>query len=185
MIYFSFLTLSKYLPMKHSIGKILLFVIIINMTGVSCQRSDSKGETVINSYENMAGVYTFKIPSGLVAVFITGKENKELRESMRTMESVKIMLVDLGKTESKDVHKFSKDFISKLKEGGFEEMMTLNESGEKITLMMLEEEEVIKEMMALFMSKDEFLGLSLTGEIDPVELAGILKKVKIEDFQLN
>ncbi len=171
--------------MKYSIGRVLLFVTIIVMTLVSCQRSNSKGETVINSYENMAGVYTFKIPPGLVAVFITGDENKELRESMRDMESVKIMLVDLGKTESKDIHGFSKDFISKLKEGGFEEMMTLNESGEKITLMMVEEGELIKEMMALFMSKDEFLGLSLTGEIDPAEMAGILKKVKIEDFQFN
>lgn len=165
--------------------RILLFATITALLTGSCQRSNSAGEEVINSYENMEGVYTFKIPPGLVAVFIRGDENRELRESMRNMESVKIILVDMNKTESKDITGFSKDFILKLKEGGFEEMMTMNDGGEKITLMMLEEGEVIKEMMALFLSKDEFLGLSLTGEIDPAELAGILKKVKIEDFQLN
>ncbi len=171
--------------MKRSIPKIILFVAIIALAGLSCQRNNSTGEELINSYKNMAGVYTFKIPPGLVAVFITGEDNKELRESMRNMESVKIMLVDMGKAESKDINEFSKEFIRKLKEAGFSEMMTLNDSGEKVTLMMLEEGENIKEMMALIISKDEFLGLSLTGEIDPAELAGMMKKIKIEDFQLN
>ena len=139
----------------------------------------------MNSYENMDGVFTIKLPPGLIAVFFTGKENQELKDAMKNMESVKVMLVDVNKSKSKDVRAFSSEFMQKLKEGGFIEMLTINDGGEKVSIMMLEDEEKIREMMVVIVSQDEFLGLSLTGEIEPGELSELLQKVEIKDFQFN
>lgn len=162
---------------------LFLLLVIIYGLGISCQGDRSAGEEVMDSYENMEGVFTIKVPPGLVAVFIIGDENLELKEAMRSMESVKIMLVDVNKSKSKDVKEFSSEFMQKLKNGGFTEMLTINDSGEKVTLMMLEDEEKIMEMMVVIVSDDEFLGLSLSGEIEPDELSELLQKVKIDDFQ--
>jgi len=169
--------------MKTVKFNLFLLIAIISWLGLSCQGDRSAGEEVMDSYENMDGVFTIKVPPGLVAVFITGQENHELKEAMRSMESVKIMLVDVNKSKSKDVKEFSYEFMQKLKEGGFTEMLTINDSGEKVTLMMLEDEEKIREMMVVIVSQDEFLGLSLNGEIEPEQLSELLKKVKIDDFQ--
>ena len=171
--------------MKTVKFNLFILLAIISGLGLSCQGDRSAGEEVMDSYENMEGVFSIKVPPGLVAVFITGEENQELKEAMRSMESVKIMLVDVNKSKSKDVKEFSSEFMQKLKKGGFTEMLTINDSGEKVTLMMLEDEEKIREMMVVIVSQDEFLGLSLSGEIEPDQLSELLQKVKIDDFQFN
>ena len=171
--------------MKSTKFNLFLLIALISGLGLSCQGDRSTGEIVMAGYENMEGVYTIKVPPGLVAVFFTGNENQELKEAMKNMESVKLMLVDINKSKSKDIKEFSSEFKQKLMEGGFTELLTINDSGEKISIMMLEDEESIREMMALIISQDEFFGMSLTGEIDPDELSGLLQQVKIEDFQFN
>ncbi len=171
--------------MKSVKFNLILLMVILTGLSISCQNNRSAGEQIMGNYENMEGVYTIKVPPGLVAVFFTGNENQELKEAMKNMESLKLMLVDINKTKSKDIKEFSSEFKQKLKEGGFTELLTINDSGEKISIMMLEDGESIREMMALIISHDEFFGMSLTGEIDPGELSELLQKVEIKDFQFN
>ena len=101
------------------------------------------------------------------------------------MESIKLILVDMSKTDSVDLIGFASGFKDKLEIAGFSEILSANNGNERVKILILEKEGKIQEMMGLFSSSEDFLGINLAGEIEPEQLANIIKEIKISDFNLN
>jgi len=161
----------------------LIKLFIITLFTAACT-NDKAGEMVINAYEEHPGVITLKIPPGLIGVFIS-KDDADMKEAFRKMESIKLILVDMAKTDSLEVKSFASGFEDKLELSGFSELISLNNGGERIKILILEKEGKIREMMGLISSKEEFMGINLAGEIEPDQLANIIKEIKISDFNIG
>ena len=166
---------------RFSYLSVLIFAIILIS---SCSHNKNAGDEVINAYEEHPGVITLKIPPGLIGIFIS-KNDEDLKEAFRNMESIKLILVDMAKTDSVDINGFASGFEDKLEIVGFSELFSVNDGKDRVKILILEKEGKIQEMMGLFSSTEEFLGINLAGEIEPDQLANIIKEIKISDFNLN
>jgi len=151
----------------------------------SCTREKPAGEEIINSYESQDGVISLKIPPGLIGMFLTGEKNREAKNALGKMKSIKVILVNAGDTREKNLKDFTRNFTSKVKDSGFEDWLRISENGEQINIFALQEEKNIKEMMVMISGKDGFLGLNLVGEMDPYQLVKIVKKLKPGDFKIT
>lgn len=165
----------------------ILFALLIWMGAffTGCQ-NDRAGETLIRSYESQAGVVTFKIPPALIGN-ILARDEPETREMFRNMESIKIILVDMGKVKAGDQAGFVSAFEEGLRSLGFDTLFMTSSEGQTVHVLSLEEEErdivKIREIMILITGEDEFLGLSVTGDIDPDRVIEAAKEMQLGDFE--
>jgi len=159
---------------------LLLFVIIL-ITG--CQNHNEKAaEEVFDKYEGQEGVYTFRIPPGLIGIFLDEEEDRELKEILRKMDFIKVMILDEKKTRSSNKDQILQEFDQKLAESNFEDILLVNDGKQTIKIKIREEEGYIREMMILITEEDSFLGLSLVGKISLDQLSSVARSVDIEDF---
>ncbi len=161
----------------------LLIALFIFLT--SCTGRKHHGEEVIRGYESQAGVITLKIPPGLIGLFLNGEKSKDTKDAFSEMESIKLILVDMSKAEAENIPDFTSDFEHKLFLSGFESFFIFNEEGSKVHILTLDEEEQIHELMVLVSGESEFLGISLSGQINPDRFVDIARELKISDFHLD
>ncbi len=161
------------------------FMLVLLIFLISCTRREHYGEEVIRGYESQEGVITFKIPPGLIGLFLNGDKTQDTKDAFSEMESIKLILVDMSKVEAENIPDFTLDFEEKLFISGFESFFIFNEEGSKVHILTLDVEEQIKELMVLVSGEGEFLGLSLTGQINPDKFVDIARELKISDFHLD
>ena len=162
-----------------------VFMLVLLVLLNACARREHYGEEVIKGYESQPGVITFKIPPGLIGLFINGDKTQITKDAFSEMESIKLILVDMSKAESENISDFTSDFEGKLYLNGFESFFIFNEEGSKVHILTLDEEEQIHELMVLVSGEGEFLGISLTGKINPGRFIDIARELKIDDFHLD
>jgi len=151
----------------------------------SCRDDKGKAaEDIFEKYEGQEGVYIFRLPPGLIGIFINGEKNPELKQSLRKMEMIKVMIFDerpLGKYNKDDI---LREFNEKLRESQFEDLFLASEGDQVIRIKYREDEnEIIQEMMILITEEETFFGLSMVGEINLDQLTHIAKSLDIGDFQ--
>jgi len=165
----------------------LLVIAILSFFTHSCRNDRGKAaEDVFDKYEGQAGVYIFKIPPGLIGIFVNSEENPELKQSLRKMEMIKVMIFDQSKRGKYDKNEIFTDFNQKLRESNFEDLLLASEGEQVIRIKYREnEEEIIQEMMILIMEEDTFFGLSMVGEINLDQLTDVAQSLEIENFLDN
>ncbi len=146
---------------------------------------DPAADRVIRDYEGLPGVYTFRIPPALVGIVMKGQNDRDVEEFLKGMETIKVILVNAAETKEKDLPGFVRQFNDALHEEAFEDLMVINQSGNKISVLVHEEGEKTDEAMIMITSPEEFLGLSLVGDIDMKTLGKIVYKINREDFNFN
>jgi len=164
-----------------------LGLLVIMQLFFSCS-PDHAGEALIRSYESQKGVVTFKLPPALVGS-ILAQEDMEMKEMFRNMESIKFILVDMGRAGAETNSEFAGEFEDRLESIGFETMLMTNSEGQAIHILILEDDRdgslQITEMMILITGEEEFLGLSLVGDIEPEKMIEAAKEMQIGDFNLK
>jgi len=174
---------KKYFFSKLNSLTAYMLVLLVLLT--ACARHEKKGEEIIREYESQDGVLTLKIPPGLIGMFLSGEKTQDTKDAFSEMESIKLILVDMSKVRFEDIPDFTLDFEDKLILSGFESFFMFNEAGSKVHILTLEEEESIQELMVLVSGEGEFLGICLTGKIDPDQFVDIAREIKISDFQFD
>jgi len=160
---------------------ILFLLVVVFISG--CQIHNEKAaEEVFDKYEGQEGVYTFRIPPGLIGIFPDEEENRELKETLRKMDFIKVMILDEKKTKSSNKNQILQEFDQKLAESNFEDILLVNDGQQTIKIKIREQECLICEMMILITEEDSFLGLSLVGKISLDQLSSVAKSIDIEDF---
>lgn len=169
--------------MKNYLKLFVLFIILFPVILASCvQRDKSRGAgEVFGSYEGEQGVITFRLPPAIFSMII-GKEEPALRETLKQLDQVKVLLMDRSAADRNDPEAA---FLRKLAELGFEDLMVVTESGNRVRIAIYQEEEDIQEVMILVTSEDAFLGLSLVGNIREQDLMEIASRIRTEDFAGN
>jgi hypothetical protein len=170
--------------MKHNPCLLLFLTILLSLLS-SCHDDRGKAaEDVFEQYAGEAGVYIFRIPPGLIGIFVNAEENPELKQSLRKMEMIKVMIFDQGKAGKLDKQEILQGFNEKLEENQFSDLLLATEGKQVIRIKYREDEEgIIQEMMIMVTEEESFLGLSMVGVINLDQLTEIARSLEIENFK--
>ena len=146
---------------------------------------DPVADHVIRDYEGLPGVYTFRIPPGLVSVVMKGQDDRDVKDFLSGMETIKVIIINAAETKEKKLPAVVARFTKALKKEKFEDLMEINQSGNKISVKIHETGDKTDEAMIMIISEDEFLGLSLVGDIDMKTLGKIVYKINQDDFNFK
>lgn len=103
------------------------------------------------------------------------EEEKELIESLGGVDGLKIIVAD-----SSENPKAMFDETMKRLPSRFEELMTVNDEDEHIIFLIDEKDGRVKELIMVLKGDDEFVLLSIFGDIDLKEIAKISRQMNIE-----
>ena len=167
--------------------RIALFISTVSFILFSSCSSgpDPVADHVMRDYEGLPGVYTFRIPTGLVSMVMKGQDDQDVKNFLSGMETIKVIIINAAETKEKKLPEVVARFTKALEKENFEDLMMINQGGEKIVVKVHEEGDKTDEAMIMITSKDEFLGLSLVGDIDMKTLGKIVYKINQDDFNFK
>ncbi|MGC9471980.1 MAG: DUF4252 domain-containing protein [Bacteroidales bacterium] len=159
--------------------KIIFCLTVFSFLIAGCRPEEKSGveEEIFRAYEGQKGVIIFSLPPGLFALAV-GEGDTEIRDLMREVEKVRIILIDRGAGKDPEG-----EFMEKLAGLGFEDLVSVNDGNNRVHLKIFQPEEVIREVMLLTSSDDTFLGISMAGNISREHLSALVKQVQINDFK--
>lgn len=154
------------------------------MVSSSCQNRRGKvAGNVFEKYEGQEGIYIFRLPPGIINLFLERLDDTELMELLTEMEVIKIIICDKSSGSDKR-DKILEDFNSRLSEAGFEDLFMVNEADHSVRFKVHEtEKETVDEIMMLIKEEDSFLGLSIVGDLSYDKISMLTEKVEIDDFK--
>lgn len=164
---------------------ITLLIFFTLLLFFSCRDDRGKvAEDVFEQYAGKAGVYIFRIPPGLIGIFIDGEKNPDLKQTLSRMKMIKVMVFDQNKGGEEDKQEILQTFNEKLEENQFSDLLLATEGEQVVRVKYRDDEEgIIQEMMILVTEEDAFLGLSMVGEINLDQLTRVARSLEIENFK--
>lgn len=152
---------------------IYLFLLATLFLFTSCEYNPGVSEA-FTKYRFKDGVTTITIPGwviGLAANF--GDIEKNERELLQSIDKVRVLVVEDNDLNAKiNLHK---EFSTKInRNNDYEELMTVRDENEDITIFGKMNENVITEMVVLVGGDDNAL-IYLKGEIDPKMINDVVK----------
>ncbi len=159
---------------------VLVFLLSSCATGPS-----PAADHIIRDYEGLPGVYTFRIPPGLIGMMMNGEDDQDVKNFLSGMETIKVIIINTAETKEKKLPEVVEHFSKELKKENFEDLMEINQSGNKVSVKIHEQGDKTDEAMIMITSDNEFLGLSLVGNIDMKTLGKIVYKINQDDFNFN
>ena len=145
--------------------KIIPFLAILVLFLTSCDNNSGVSEAFLK-YSHQKGVTAITVPGWLISVGAKfadlSKDEKELLESI---DKVKVLTIEDSDLNAKvDFHK---EFQFKINRNGeYEELLTVRDEEENVTIFGKMDDDIIKEMIVL-VSGEENVMVYLKGEIRP------------------
>ena len=139
-------------------------------------------DKVLKSYESQSGVLAFRLPPAMVNVAVSTSTDEELKDFLKGMETIKVMIMGTEDAKKRDFGKINNRISKELDGIGFEDLVAINHEGNKVLIKVYDQGEKTTDAVILVRGDDGFVALSLTGDIDLKELAKIAYKVHAEDF---
>ena len=168
---------------KPSLLRSLLFILFPALL-FSCTRGpEPVAEQVFEKYEGQPGVLSFYIPPGMVNLAVSGSADEELKDFLSRMESIKVLLIGDEKTRQRDYAKLYKDTGKSLNKLGFEDLVEINNEGNKVLIKVHDEGDKTNEAVVLIKGDDGFVALAMRGDIDIKQLAKMAYDFHAGDFR--
>ena len=171
--------------MKKSLYEIVYGTIMIALMlfSTSCASGpEPVADKVLKSYESQPGVLAFRLPPAMVNVAVSTSADEELKDFLKGMETIKVMVMGNEDGKKKDFGKINNRISKELDGIGFEDLVAINREGSKVLIKVYDQGEKTTDAVILIRGDGGFVALSLTGDIDLKELAKMAYKVHEEDF---
>ena len=168
---------------KPCLLRSLLFILLPALL-LSCTRGpEPVAEKVFATYEGQPGVLSFYIPPGMVNLAVSGSADEELKDFLSRMESIKVLLIGDEKNHQRDYTKLYKDTGKSLDKLGFEDLVEINNEGNKVLIKVHDEGDKTNEAVVLIKGDDGFVALAMRGDIDIKQLAKMAYDFHAGDFR--
>lgn len=171
--------------LNRSFSGIFLLGLIVWFAGGCAGGPEPRADEAIRKYEGMPGVYAFRLPPALLGLAVSDETSADVKDFLSSMETIKVILVNKTETHEKVIDNFMEDFRQVLRDDGFEDLLIMNDGGDHIMVKIHQNGDKIDEAMVLIAGTDEFLGLSLVGNIDPAVLDRVVHEISTDDFNIN
>lgn len=130
--------------------------------------------------ETFSSVYISGAMLRLLGRSDTNPEEKELRESFNQLRGLRILAAD----SLPDGMRYYRDVVATLERESYEELMKIQEDGEKVLFLIKQkDEEVIEELLMLVGSEEQFFMLSFIGNIDLEAISRLAEGMDIEGME--
>ncbi|MEE9439670.1 MAG: DUF4252 domain-containing protein [Saprospiraceae bacterium] len=114
--------------------------------------------------------------ASVIGANIEDEETKELSEIASKIESFSLIKVPKNGKATTDFKKGLKDI-----RGSYDELLSVRNEGEKFSVFVEEQNDVVYEFVGLGVVDDEFIAISLVGEFDLNKVAEIVNKIQSDE----
>ncbi len=141
------------------------FLGIVILTGLfACESQKKVSDIIYDKYNGQAGFSMIALPPNFVDKFVDESE-KEQKELLNQIRDFRLMIFD-DKLEGKNNKSVYDEVNQMLNKGNFEELMSINKSGSKVTVKIRQQKDIVKEMHVLVKGENKFFIASLLGRIN-------------------
>lgn len=145
--------------------KMSLILVVALFLFTSCEYNPGVSEA-FTKYRFKDGVTTISVPGWVIGLAANiGEMDDDERELLQSIDKVRILVVE-DETLNREIN-LHQEFSSKInRKNKYEELLTVNDKNENITIYGIMDEEVITEMVILVGGDDNAL-IYVRGEISP------------------
>lgn len=160
---------------------IFLFATLISFTAFA---QDNAITDYFSDYQQDEKFTKVNVSSKMFSLFteIDGEDEaeKEVLDAMSKLKGVKALMNDTA-TDGAAIYK---DALSRItKTGNYEELMSFEDEQEKVMFMIRESGDTIAELLMMMRGDDDFMIMSLYGDIDLNQIAKISRILKISGLE--
>lgn len=155
---------------------LLIALMMIAVNGVFAQDAISK---FFSKYQDDESFTQVTVSSKMFSLFtnmeVETPEDKEVLEAISKLKGLRI----LGKENTSDARKLYKEAFSLIPMKEFEELMTVRDKDQDFKFLIKESGGKISELLMIMGGTDDFMMMSLYGEIDLKQVSRLGKKMNV------
>ena len=155
---------------------IIVALMMITVNGVFAQDAISK---FFSKYQDDESFTQVTVSSKMFSLFtnmdVDSKEDKEVLEAISKLKGLRI----LGKENTSDARKLYKEAFALIPTKEFEELMTVRDKDQDFKFLIKETGGKISELVMIMGGTDDFMLMSLYGEIDLKQVSHLGKKMNV------
>lgn len=122
---------------------------------------------------NAEYVHIPRLLTSIARIFACNDVDKDSRRILSRIHSVRVLdLEDCDNDVKKDFIKETRNFNT----SGYEPMIHVNDSGEKVTILTKTKQDIIREMLILVSSPDDYTLVQLKGEINQDDIDNLIEE---------
>jgi len=161
--------------------KLILSLVMGVMLSLNVSAGDGF-DKLYSKYSTTEGITSINLSESIIKIAskFLGDDDQEAKEVLNDIESIKLLTSE-GTTNTNLLNE-AKEL---LKSEGYEDLIRVNEGDEYVRIMVKESNEIIKDIIVYVESKDEFVFINVTGDIDPEKVGQALQTLDIEIDGLN
>ena len=161
--------------------KLTFLIVLITSTTIAFSQNDALDKYFSTQLqdENFTKVtISSKMFELLVHVDAETEEEKELIETITKLSGMRILVKDMVEDGFQDYKNATKKISSP-----YEVLMTVDDNDEDMTVYILEKDGVIAELLMVLGGQDNFMILSIVGDIDLNQIAKLSRNLDIEGME--
>ncbi|MEO7988123.1 MAG: DUF4252 domain-containing protein [Chryseolinea sp.] len=155
---------------------IIVALMMIAVNGVFAQDAISK---FFSKYQDDESFTQVTVSSKMFSLFtnmeVDSKEDKEVLDAISKLKGLRI----LGKENTSDARKLYKEAFALIPIKEFEELMTVRDKDQDFKFLIKESGGKISELLMIMGGADDFMVMSLFGEIDLKQVSHLGKKMNV------
>lgn len=159
-----------------------IFAIVVLMTSLTAANAQDVISKFFTKYQNDESFTNVNISSKMFGLFTQmdaeNPEDKEILEAISKLKGLKI----LAKENARDSRELYKEALSLIPKN-FEELMSVRDKDKDMKFMIQENGGKISEMLMVVGGNEEFMIMSIFGEIDLKQISRIGSKMNIKGLE--
>ena len=164
--------------------KKLIFLFVAACFAFSATAQNNAITKYFSDYQSEASFTKVNVSSKMFSLFteIDGEDEVEqaVLDAMSKLKGVKALVAEAGA----DASKLYTDALQRIaKDGSYEELMSVQDNEENIMFMIRNNGDIIAELLMIMQGADDFVVMSLFGEIDLNQIAKISRILKIAGIE--
>ena len=153
--------------------KKVYYLIIAVIVLSSCATSAPKDDYPVfyKKYKHNENVVNFGLPTGLIASFLNNKEDKDLKQFLKNVDSFTFFIAD---DSTKALLPILGDYLPK---NLYKDVMIINDNGDKVTFKARESENTISEIIMLVEEENSFVVMYIEGDFTYEQMNELIKSI--------
>ena len=146
----------------------------------ACESQKKVSDVIYDKYNDQSGFSMIALPPNFVDNFVE-EGKKEQKDLLNQIRDLRLMTFD-DEVDGKEGKSIYTDIDKLLDKRGFEELVSINKDGFKITVQVKQNKDIVREMHVLVKGEEKFFIASLIGRIDLNTITEAMNNVDFEDF---
>lgn len=149
---------------------------------IGCNRPPrSFSEAMSDKYQGDKSYFHAKIPPALLQLVLKDEEAGEMSNLLKDLNQVGVMSIGSSSDENKEaLHNEMAQWLSHFQ---YEDLLTIAESGRKVSFKLLEKNGQVQELMAIIANTDGVMIISLYGKLDMKQVMSLTQELNTEVFR--